>query len=350
MDKNNKIISVSPTGLRPALGLLILCQTLEELELDHSAASKITGLSRNQLETPGCLIKSDQEIAFIEATLAANTRPDLAYLVGRRYHFGVFGIWGLALICSKNLLQAFQVAQEFVELTHSFVGLELSVEGPVASIALRDHYPAGAVRNFVVERDLIVTLGIATEAAGQKLPLLSLAVAIPRPGHALEIERLVGCPVEFNALHTRARLSSDLLQIVLPQSNAVTWSACVRQCRELITRQHGGRSFTHRVQRAIADSAFQGIQTVAHALGVPERTLRRQLQREGTSYRVLNQKTRLAMAQQFLADDILRLDQVAERLGYSEAANFSHAFKQWCGITPGQYRRSTRDGSAEKPL
>uniref|UniRef100_UPI003569F3BD AraC family transcriptional regulator n=1 Tax=Zhongshania sp. TaxID=1971902 RepID=UPI003569F3BD len=277
-------------------------------------------------------------------------RPDLAYLVGRRYHFGVFGIWGLALICSENLLQAFQIAQEFIELTHSFVGLELHVDGDIASLVLRDHYPAGAVRNFVVERDLIVTLVIATEAAAQKLALRSLEVAIPAPPHAREIERMVGCPVTFNARHTRASLSSDILQIALPQSNAVTWSACVRQCRELISRQHGEHSFSHRVERAIAISAFKGLEAVADSLGLPERTLRRQLQREDTSYRQLSQKLRLELAQQYLADDALRLDQVAEKLGYSEVANFSHAFKRWSGMTPGEYRLRSRDARAEITL
>lgn len=350
MKKNNNTIPAPHAGLRPALGLLILCQTLEELGLDYEAASSITGLSRSQLETPGYLIRSDQEIAFIEAALSANARPDLAYLVGRRYHFGVFGIWGLALICSENLLQAFQIAQEFIELTHSFVGLELHVDGDIANLVLRDHYPAGAVRNFVVERDLIVTLVIATEAAAQKLALRSLEVAIPAPPHAREIERMVGCPVTFNARHTRASLSSDILQIALPQSNAVTWSACVRQCRELISRQHGEHSFSHRVERAIAISAFKGLEAVADSLGLPERTLRRQLQREDTSYRQLSQKLRLELAQQYLADDALRLDQVAEKLGYSEVANFSHAFKRWSGMTPGEYRLRSRDARAEITL
>ena len=350
MDKNNNLSSMLPVGLRPALGLLILCQTLEELGLDHEAASAITGLSRGQLETPGYLIRSDQEMAFIEATLAANPRADLAYLVGRRYHFGVFGIWGLALICSENLQQAFQVAQEFIELTHSFAGLALSVKGSMASLELRDHYPVGVVRNFVLERDLMVTLVIATEAAAQKLPLLSMAVAIPAPAHAKEIERLVGCPVTFNTQYTRVTFASEILQTPLPQANAVTWSACVRQCRELISRQHGGRNFTHRVERAIADSAFKGIKPVAATLEMPERTLRRALQREGVSYRELSQQLRLSLAQQYLADDTMRLEQVAEKLGYSEVANFSHAFKRWSGLTPGQYRLNCRDVRTESPL
>jgi AraC-like DNA-binding protein len=34
----------------------------------------------------------------------------------------------------------------------------------------------------------------------------------------------------------------------------------------------------------------------------------------------------------------MKLAEVAERLGYSDAAAFSHAFKRWKGVTPGAAR------------
>ncbi|MGN5643411.1 helix-turn-helix domain-containing protein, partial [Burkholderia multivorans] len=34
---------------------------------------------------------------------------------------------------------------------------------------------------------------------------------------------------------------------------------------------------------------------------------------------------------------------IAERLGYSDAANFSHAFKRWTGKAPRQYRATSVD-------
>ena len=43
-----------------------------------------------------------------------------------------------------------------------------------------------------------------------------------------------------------------------------------------------------------------------------------------------------------LAEEMLshrmRVAEVAERLGYAEAASFSHAFKRWKGTPPGVYR------------
>ena len=38
---------------------------------------------------------------------------------------------------------------------------------------------------------------------------------------------------------------------------------------------------------------------------------------------------------------------VSERTGYSSEASFSHAFRQWTGVSPGQYRRSQRSSAGQ---
>ncbi|MFT5575445.1 MAG: AraC-like DNA-binding protein [Bermanella sp.] len=324
---------------RPALGLQLLCQTLDELGLDANGACGFTGLSRQFLETPGQLITRDQEIAFIDTALAGNGREDLAFRVGLRYHYGVFGVWGLALVTSENLLQAMQVAQEFIELTHSFAGLSLKVDRGIAEIALLQDYPAGAVQAFVIERDLMITLMLASEAAGRRLPVERVNVSLPEPTHSGLLERLLDCKVYWGAETTAAYILIDELKMPLPQANAITWSACVRQCRELIAIQRGGQSFQSQVREGIAQTHFRGITAVCALLAVSERSLRRRLRDEGTSFRELQQLLRRELADQYLVDVSLSLEQIAERLGYSETANFCHAYKRWTGTTPGEQRR-----------
>ena len=38
-----------------------------------------------------------------------------------------------------------------------------------------------------------------------------------------------------------------------------------------------------------------------------------------------------------LATGAIRLEEIAERLGYGEVSNFIHAFKRWKGLPPSQY-------------
>lgn len=339
MDINHKHAALGTQPLRPALGLQLLCQTLDELGLDASYACGMTGLERQFLDTPGQLISKSQEADFIAAALASSARDDLAFRVGMRYHFGVFGVWGLAVATSEDLLQALQVAQEFIELTHSFAGLSLSIEQGVAEVALQQDYPPGPVQAFVIERDLMITLMIASEVGGRRLPVQSVQIALPEPEHSALLARMLDCEVFWNGDHTAAYIKMAELKQPLPQANAITWSACVRQCRELVAMQTGGLSFESRVRDSIARTHFRGITAVCDQLAVSERSLRRRLQEEKTSFRELQQSLRRELAEQYLADSALSMDSIAERLGYSEPANFCHAFRNWFGISPGQMRR-----------
>ena len=44
--------------------------------------------------------------------------------------------------------------------------------------------------------------------------------------------------------------------------------------------------------------------------------------------------------QQVLRDTQMQVQQIAEALQFSTAANFATAFRRWTGITPSEYRRS----------
>ena len=69
------------------------------------------------------------------------------------------------------------------------------------------------------------------------------------------------------------------------------------------------------------------------------RSLRRRLSEEGTSFRQLLEEVRQTLAEELLATGGLTLEEIAERLGYGEVSNFTHAFKRWKGLAPRQYRR-----------
>jgi AraC-like DNA-binding protein len=57
-------------------------------------------------------------------------------------------------------------------------------------------------------------------------------------------------------------------------------------------------------------------------------------------FKLLLQKTRQQIAQQYLKERRLTLSEIALLLGYSEQSAFSRAFKQWLGITPLRFQKS----------
>jgi len=82
-----------------------------------------------------------------------------------------------------------------------------------------------------------------------------------------------------------------------------------------------------------------GINQIAKITGISSRTLQRELAKQNTSYSHLLQEVRLQQALELLKNSSLKLIEIADLLGYSDASHFSRAFKKWTGFSPFDFRR-----------
>jgi AraC-like DNA-binding protein len=98
------------------------------------------------------------------------------------------------------------------------------------------------------------------------------------------------------------------------------------------------------VQDALANlqDGVPSLHVITRRLGISERTLRRRLKSVGTSYNEILKEMRATAAKNLLRDKMVTVDRVAAQLGYSESANFRHAFKRWTGQSPHSYRSTAR--------
>ena len=69
------------------------------------------------------------------------------------------------------------------------------------------------------------------------------------------------------------------------------------------------------------------------------RTLMRKLKDEGTSFQQLKDVVRRDKAIFFLGQQGLRINEVAEKVGYSDPAVFTRAFRNWTGQSPRDFRQ-----------
>lgn len=83
---------------------------------------------------------------------------------------------------------------------------------------------------------------------------------------------------------------------------------------------------------------FPTLKDIANQLYMTPRTLRRKLADQGTSYQQILNETRKHLAIKFLRETTLNMSQIAERVGFSDARNFRHAFKKWTNSTPSSHR------------
>lgn len=97
------------------------------------------------------------------------------------------------------------------------------------------------------------------------------------------------------------------------------------------------RAVERHLEPQLADGPIR-IGEVARALGCSRQTLYRRLKSEGTTFeRVLDDLRRL-VALRLIREEGLSVKDAAWRVGFSDPAAFSRAFKRWTGASPSEQR------------
>ena len=85
-------------------------------------------------------------------------------------------------------------------------------------------------------------------------------------------------------------------------------------------------------------SGDAGIDRVARALGVSRQTLYRRLKAEGFTFEQVLDSLRHRLALRYVRGEGMSAKEAAYRLGFSDPAAFSRAFKRWTGRSPSDRR------------
>ncbi|MDH5751587.1 MAG: AraC family transcriptional regulator [Deltaproteobacteria bacterium] len=111
--------------------------------------------------------------------------------------------------------------------------------------------------------------------------------------------------------------------------------------KSLDLRKH----FTEEIFQAIQSLLPHGapaIGAIARQMGMSQRTLQRKLSLSNMSFRGIVMETRKTLAQSYLLDNELNINEVALLLGYSETSSLTSSFKKWFGMSPREYREKYR--------
>lgn len=101
------------------------------------------------------------------------------------------------------------------------------------------------------------------------------------------------------------------------------------------------RCFRKDVERAIEPLLAAGeatIDRVASELGMSRQTLYRRLKGEGVTFEDILEAKRRQLAIRYLQFDRVSVKAAAYKLGFSDPAAFSRAFKRWTGASPSKLR------------
>lgn len=154
-------------------------------------------------------------------------------------------------------------------------------------------------------------------------------------------ERLFGCPVRFGAARNAIAIAPFMLDLPTRLGDAAVSHFLVAHLDSELGALATDDRFEHVLARHLAEALSNGIPragSVARAIGMSERTLRRRLAETGLTYQAVLESTQQSLAESLLRQHSFSITDVAFLTGFSEQSSFNRAFKRWVGQTPGTYR------------
>lgn len=284
--------------------------------------------------------------ALLHRSMQLTRNPAMGYDIGLASNLTTHGFVGYGLLSHATLREALDFGEKFIALRLPNLSLRIFVEGQEAVIEVTETVPLGSVRQCMFDLFLVGIARIAQQLSEQidsRQPKLQLWFDYPRPSyHARYRTRLP--PMRFDKPANQLRFPAAMLERRLRTANPVTAGLVDQQCeRESALIGLSPSDDTAEKLRALLRAGNDGYPTLEQAasrLNLSSRTLKRRLQQQQLSFRALLDEARLRDGRALLQSTSLSIEVIAQRLGYSEPANFTRAFRKWTGHAPSALRAS----------
>ncbi|MEM7005481.1 MAG: AraC family transcriptional regulator ligand-binding domain-containing protein [Pseudomonadota bacterium] len=161
-----------------------------------------------------------------------------------------------------------------------------------------------------------------------------------RPDDMSVYEQAFPYKLTFEAEQNFLIAPTELFRKPLPQANpelVKILAARLDRTLEALDKPQTTAAQTFVCIQSILRDGTPTIIRVAETLGTTERTLRRRLNEENTTFRIVLEKARKDVCDLYLSEGKRSVADLALLLGYSEHSAFTRAFKSWYGVPPTQF-------------
>jgi AraC-like DNA-binding protein len=324
----------------PAVHALHLAELIARWNVSPDALFSGLGLDATVLAEPMRRLPMPVIEELVARARRLTGEPGLGFYLGLQMRVSSHGYLGFAAMSSSTVGAAMDLAVRFAPTRTSALALRSTREGDVASLILDEREPLGEARDVIVLALMVGIQRIGSALTGRELAGHA-EVAFPEPEYAKRFtSTLKHGALRFDMPAHRLVFDAHVLDLPITMADPAALRLARDQCEMELSALGYDGDLARRVRGLLQRDAdgFRSVEEVASALSLSSRTLKRKLASQGTSFSALLEAERRSRALRLLEADT-PLQTIADRVGYSDVANFTRAFRRWTGATPGAYRR-----------
>lgn len=267
--------------------------------------------------------------------------PSFYLKYGTSINLTEHGKLGHAAFSSSTFEDALKKTIKYIKILNRMYYLDADIQGDMARLKIDT---ISAVEElYVCEIEQIMS---AMFDALKMIPYDSSIVKemrfkYPEPAHVAAYTALFGDICRFGCKDNMVIFSVKALRENWNYGDPMIEKIAQKNCDDALNQIEGVENLSQQIRDAVANKAgerFPSQEEVAKQLNMTSRTMARYLQKHDTTFQEIIDKQREDMAIQYLQTTTWSIDEIADMLGYSSAANFGRAFKKWTGLPPSEYR------------
>ena len=320
-----------------------LVATLAEDGVASALALADTGLDAARLTDPATRVSYRQIETVLRNAARLSQDPAFALRAGRRMHITAYGMYGYAVLSSPTAAESVAFGLKYHRVAGPVVDMAFSSDGETGVYTYEPLLwpdPTQELYRLAVEFMLASHLTVFQDLRGQRFRPLRIGVVYPAPAHAGSYRQLLQCRVTFGQRANEMVFDAAWIARPMPLADPITYASCREMCEQLLGELSADGSLAAEIRSALImnPGRFPDAESMAQRLSMHPRALRRRLGTEKTSYRQLLAEVRSRLAIEYLRRTNMTSEEIAARLGYSDAANFRRAFVAWTGKNPTDFR------------
>lgn len=245
---------------------------------------------------------------------------------------------GNALTVCDNLTEAMALNYRYQPLVQQLGRTQLDVKSKVAELFWTPHYTATERYRYFLEYlyTRYVVIGNWLIFNEEDAVLKTEFRHMP-PEDSTFAKQVFGDNIIYNAsrdcLSFRPELAVMPLVTANPEVKNILFTRLDKQLSDLGENDSVSEKVIHLIH-TILPKGRPSLSDVSELMGMSDRTLRRSLTKEGTSFRGLLEEVRKEACCLYMRQNRHSYAQIAQILGFSDQSAFSRAFRQWYGTTP----------------
>lgn len=321
-----------------------LCKLVAPWEVTQSALLAGLPLDPDTFANPGAFVPLTTWLTLLERARTLTGEPALGIYAGLRSTAALHGFLGFGALSAGNFHESIRFMLQYAGLRFTAIGFHGHTADGLAVMTLEEKADFGAVRDVVL---LSVAVGLwQTGSVVLGRPMrLTLDLPIGRPDYFARFEHVLPT-VRFERPTLQLVGPAEGLQSPVTMSDAATFQLMRAECERLCADLGLHAGFESKLRRALPTTeGFRSFDEVARELALSPRTLRRRLTEHGLSYAELVTAERKSRALVLLRSDLMSIEDVCTKLGYSDVSTFARAFKRWVGCSPASYRKASKDSA-----